>query len=79
MNFSAACAWTSRGLALSPAYQAPPSGDGWLHEIKHDGFRALSATAMRMACAWFHATATTSLRGSRWPQRLSRAYLMLGP
>jgi len=20
--------------------KAPPSGDGWLHEIKHDGYRA---------------------------------------
>jgi ATP-dependent DNA ligase len=24
----------------SPA-KAPPSGPGWLHEIKHDGFRIL--------------------------------------
>ena len=22
------------------ASKAPPSGDGWLHEIKHDGYRA---------------------------------------
>jgi bifunctional non-homologous end joining protein LigD len=22
--------------------QEPPSGDGWLHEIKHDGFRLLA-------------------------------------
>jgi bifunctional non-homologous end joining protein LigD len=25
----------------SPA-KAPPSGPGWLHEIKHDGFRILA-------------------------------------
>jgi len=25
----------------SPA-KAPPSGPGWLHEIKHDGFRLLA-------------------------------------
>ena len=25
----------------SPA-KAPPSGPGWLHEIKHDGFRTLA-------------------------------------
>jgi hypothetical protein len=32
----------------SPA-KAPPSGTGWLHEIKHDGFRIL-ARRERMAC-----------------------------
>lgn len=26
----------------SPA-KAPPSGPGWIHEIKHDGFRILAA------------------------------------
>src|SRR5204862_5828774 len=26
---------------LSPA-KAPPSGPGWIHEIKHDGFRILA-------------------------------------
>jgi bifunctional non-homologous end joining protein LigD len=25
----------------SPA-KVPPSGDGWLHEIKHDGFRIMA-------------------------------------
>ena len=25
----------------SPA-KAPPSGDGWIHEIKHDGFRIMA-------------------------------------
>jgi ATP-dependent DNA ligase len=30
--------WT--GLPL-PA-KAPPSGPGWLHEIKHDGFRIMA-------------------------------------
>jgi bifunctional non-homologous end joining protein LigD len=27
-----------------PAHQAPqpPSGDAWLHEIKHDGFRIIA-------------------------------------
>jgi bifunctional non-homologous end joining protein LigD len=38
---------TSPGLGIiepclpSPA-KAPPSGPGWLHEIKHDGFRILA-------------------------------------
>jgi bifunctional non-homologous end joining protein LigD len=38
---------TRRGLGLmepclpSPA-KAPPSGPGWIHEIKHDGFRILA-------------------------------------
>jgi bifunctional non-homologous end joining protein LigD len=38
---------TRRGLGIiesclpSPA-KAPPSGPGWLHEIKHDGFRILA-------------------------------------
>ena len=34
----------------SPA-KAPPSGAGWLHEIKHDGFRILArrdATGVRL-------------------------------
>jgi bifunctional non-homologous end joining protein LigD len=34
----------------SPA-KAPPSGDGWLHEIKHDGFRIMArrdAAGMRL-------------------------------
>jgi bifunctional non-homologous end joining protein LigD len=26
----------------SPAAKAPPSGPGWIHEIKHDGFRILA-------------------------------------
>jgi ATP-dependent DNA ligase len=25
-----------------PPAKAPPSGPGWLHEIKHDGFRILA-------------------------------------
>jgi ATP-dependent DNA ligase len=27
---------------LPSAAKAPPSGPGWLHEIKHDGFRILA-------------------------------------
>ena len=34
-------------LALSPQLlsraAAPPNGDGWLHEIKYDGYRLLAA------------------------------------
>jgi ATP-dependent DNA ligase len=29
----------------SPA-KAPPSGSGWIHEIKHDGFRILARRGM---------------------------------
>jgi ATP-dependent DNA ligase len=29
----------------SPA-KAPPSGPGWIHEIKHDGFRILAAAGI---------------------------------
>jgi hypothetical protein len=28
---------------------APPSGDGWLHEIKHDGFGRCATTIKRIA------------------------------
>jgi bifunctional non-homologous end joining protein LigD len=27
---------------IEPPAKAPPSGPGWLHEIKHDGFRILA-------------------------------------
>ena len=27
---------------LPPPAKVPPSGPGWLHEIKHDGFRILA-------------------------------------
>jgi ATP-dependent DNA ligase len=29
-------------LCLPSPAKAPPSGPGWLHEIKHDGFRILA-------------------------------------
>jgi bifunctional non-homologous end joining protein LigD len=29
-------------LALPRSAKQPPAGPGWLHEIKHDGFRALA-------------------------------------
>jgi ATP-dependent DNA ligase len=44
---------TRPGLGLikpclpSPA-ERPPSGDGWLHEIKHDGFRIMARR--RLGC-----------------------------
>jgi bifunctional non-homologous end joining protein LigD len=31
---------------LPPPAKAPPSGPGWLHEIKHDGFRRFPFIAM---------------------------------
>ena len=34
----------------SPA-KAPPSGPGWLHEIKHDGFRILAQGVRLITCA----------------------------
>ena len=27
---------------LPTSAKRPPSGDGWLHEIKHDGFRCIA-------------------------------------
>src|SRR5262249_23791671 len=33
--------WGSSSCLPSPA-KAPPSGPGWLHEIKHDGFRIMA-------------------------------------
>ena len=47
----------------------PPSGPGWLHEIKHDGFR-LIARRDGAACDCSPATATTgatAIRPSRAP------------
>jgi ATP-dependent DNA ligase len=46
----------------SPA-ERPPSGDGWIHEIKHDGFRIRSSSSRLAAqfkmCARFqHEMAT---------------------
>jgi ATP-dependent DNA ligase len=32
----------------SPA-KKPPSGPGWLHEIKHDGFRLMARQLIRIA------------------------------
>jgi ATP-dependent DNA ligase len=47
----------------SPAKE-PPSGDGWLHEIKHDGIRIMArrdSAGVRPPVM-----APTSLHGSRW-------------
>jgi ATP-dependent DNA ligase len=33
----------------SPA-KAPPSGSGWIHEIKHDGFRAARCDGAGVFC-----------------------------
>jgi ATP-dependent DNA ligase len=43
----------------------PPSGDGWLHEIKHDGFRTLLAIDRG-------AVTTFSRRGHDWSKRYPR-------
>jgi bifunctional non-homologous end joining protein LigD len=32
--------------------QVPPVGPGWLHEIKHDGFRLLMRRDGNRVCAW---------------------------
>ena len=37
----------------------PPAGTGWIHEIKHDGFRII-ARATLPACALSRETVTTS-------------------
>jgi hypothetical protein len=34
--------WGLSNRACRPPAKAPPSGPGWLHEIKHDGFRILA-------------------------------------
>jgi ATP-dependent DNA ligase len=34
--------WGLSSLAYRPPAKAPPSGPGWIHEIKHDGFRILA-------------------------------------
>jgi bifunctional non-homologous end joining protein LigD len=31
-----------QSLALAMVVEAPPDGDGWLHEIKHDGYRIVA-------------------------------------
>jgi hypothetical protein len=48
----------------SPAKE-PPSGDGWVHEIKHDGIRIM-APMIVPACGSSPVMALTSLHGSRW-------------
>jgi ATP-dependent DNA ligase len=30
----------------------PPTGSGWLHEIKHDGFRVLARKQSERVCVW---------------------------
>jgi ATP-dependent DNA ligase len=52
----------------------PPSGDQWLHEIKHDGFRVIARkNGMRV----FHATANPALdSGPLTPARRRNAALL---
>jgi bifunctional non-homologous end joining protein LigD len=42
----------------------PPAGAGWLHEIKHDGFRML-VRRDAAGCGFSPATGTTGLGASR--------------
>src|SRR5438067_9012183 len=37
-----ALGWKLLNRVFPPPAKAPPSGPGWLHEIKHDGFRILA-------------------------------------
>jgi bifunctional non-homologous end joining protein LigD len=45
--------------------KAPPSGDGWLHEIKHDGFRIIGyrdADSVRLiSCSGYNFTSRFQL------------------
>ncbi len=34
-----ACRWASSIPAVPLVSKQPPSGDGWVHEVKHDGYR----------------------------------------
>jgi bifunctional non-homologous end joining protein LigD len=33
---------TRRSVGFIQPVERPPSGDGWIHEIKHDGFRIMA-------------------------------------
>ena len=46
----------------SPA-KAPPSGPGWIHEIKHDGFRILARRDP--------AGVQLIIRGAGWPRTVA--------
>ena len=49
----------------SPA-KVPPSGPGWLHEIKHDGFRILARRDLAGVRAEFGVAPTFGAGGRRW-------------
>src|SRR5437764_12559911 len=54
-------------LALSPQLLSrahePPNGDGWLHEIKYDGYRLLASVARGKVALY-------SRSGTDWTARL---------
>jgi ATP-dependent DNA ligase len=52
----------------SPA-KAPPSGPGWIHEIKHDGFRILARRGLAGVRLITRATATILRPGFHWRRR----------
>jgi hypothetical protein len=58
----------------SPA-KVPPSGPGWLHEIKHDGFRILARGVILRASDSSPVMATISHRGFRSRLKRWRHYL----
>jgi len=45
--------------------ERPPSGPGWVHEIKHDGFRLWCAATARES-GWLRAMGMTGRGASRW-------------
>ena len=47
------------------AASVPPSGPGWLHEIKHDGYRLMARLEGRGVCLF-------SRRGHEWSGRFPR-------
>ena len=50
---------------LPTAARVPPSGPGWLHEIKHDGYRLIARLDGRRARLF-------SRRGHDWTERFPR-------
>jgi bifunctional non-homologous end joining protein LigD len=52
-------------LLLPSAVDEAPAGDGWLHEIKHDGFRTLLAIGGGRARCY-------TRRGHDWSDRYAR-------
>jgi len=52
------------------AYDRPPAGLGWLHEVKHDDFRIVALKHGEHAKVW-------SRRGADFTDRLNNALLQL--